>query len=179
MTTGIVIADYDPAWPRLYARERRRIRRALAGRIVAIEHVGSTSVPGLAAKPILDIMAGVESLDDAAACIEPLRRIGYDFHPELTARVGIDDDRLFLKGPRGIETVHLHVTEYGGGFWQEKLLFRDFLRTHPEVAEQYAALKRTLAPQFSEGTPYSMAKTEFVQATLEQARRASDSYSRR
>jgi GrpB-like predicted nucleotidyltransferase (UPF0157 family) len=173
LTIGIVIADYDPEWPRLYARERRRIRRALAGRIVAIEHVGSTSVAGLAAKPIIDMMAGVERLDDASAFIEPLRRIGYQFHPELMARHGIDDDLLFLKGPRGSETVHLHVTEYAGGFWQEKLLFRDFLRTHPDVAAEYAALKRTLAPRFSDGTPYSIAKTEFIVAVLERARQAS------
>ncbi len=173
MTGGIVIVAYDPAWPGIYEREAGCIREALAGRCIALEHIGSTAVPGLAAKPIVDLMTGIASLGDASTCVASLQGIGYEFHPEVTAQLGMDDDRLFVKRSRGSVAVHLHLTEYIGAFWQEKLLFRDFLRTHPDTATQYAALKRTLAPRFSDGPSYSTAKTEFIQAVLGRARRAS------
>ncbi len=169
--SAIVIVPYDAAWPRTFQQERRRIVAALGERLVAIEHIGSTAVPGLAAKPIVDIMAGIDRLKDAAACIAPLAAIGYSFRPEITARLGMLDDRLFVKSQRGVALVNLHVTEYGGGFWREKLLFRDFLRTHPETAQAYEALKRDLAPRFSEGPLYSTAKTDFIQSVLHRARR--------
>ncbi|HEY7295296.1 MAG TPA: GrpB family protein [Dehalococcoidia bacterium] len=172
MSSGIVILDYDPAWPGSYTREAELIEQALDGRYVALEHIGSTAVPGLAAKPIIDIMAGLESLADATACIAPLERIGYEFHPEITARLGMNDDRLFVKRSQGQVAAHLHLAAYGGSFWREKLLFRNFLRGHPDTAAQYAALKRTLAPRFSDGPSYSTAKTEFVQSVLQQARAA-------
>lgn len=168
---AIVIVAYDAAWPRTFEQERRRIEAALGERLVAIEHIGSTSVPGLAAKPIVDIMAGVGRLEDAAACIAPLEAIGYRFRPEITARLGMLDDRLFVKSSGGVAIVNLHVTEYGGGFWREKLLFRDFLRAHPETAQAYEALKRDLSPRFSEGPLYSTAKGDFIQSVLHRARR--------
>jgi GrpB-like predicted nucleotidyltransferase (UPF0157 family) len=167
----IVIVAYDASWPRTFQREQRRIQAALGERLIAIEHIGSTSVPGLAAKPIVDIMAGIGRIEDAAACIAPLEAIGYRFRPEITTRLGMLDDRLFVKSSGGTATVNLHVTEYGGGFWREKLLFRDFLRGHPETARAYEALKRELAPRFSEGPRYSTAKTDFIQSVLQRARR--------
>ncbi len=170
MPAPIVILDYDPAWPEAYERERRLIKETLSGLIIAIEHIGSTAVPGLGAKPIVDLMAGIGSFADAAACIMPLWSIEYCNQPEIIARLRLHDDSLFVKWSMGRAAVHLHVTEYGGRFWHEKLLFRDLLRTHPDVAREYEALKRTLAPQFSDGPSYSTAKTAFIQAALHQAR---------
>ncbi|HLZ70397.1 MAG TPA: GrpB family protein [Dehalococcoidia bacterium] len=172
MSSSILIVAYDPDWPHRYELEAGGIRQALGGRCLALEHIGSTAVAGLAAKPVVDIMAGVTSLADAGACIVPLQRLGYAFHPEVTAQLGMHDDRLFVKTVDGRVVAHLHLTQHGGAFWQEKLLFRDFLRTHPEAARAYAALKRELAPQFSDGPSYSTAKTAFIQATLRHARGA-------
>jgi len=168
----IVIVAYDAAWPRIYEHERQRIQAALRETLVAIEHIGSTSVPGLAAKPIVDIMVGIARLEDAAGCIAPLEALGYRFRPEITIRLGMLDDRLFVKSAHGPVTVNLHLTEYGGSFWREKLLFRDFLRSDPDTARAYEALKRELAPRFSEGPHYSTAKTEFIQSVLHRAREA-------
>jgi len=84
------------------------------------------------------------------------------------------DDRLFVRQSRGRVTVHLHVTACEGSFWQEKLLFRDWLRAHAETAEQYASLKRTLAPQFTDGPSYSTAKTGFIRTVLARARHAGE-----
>jgi GrpB-like predicted nucleotidyltransferase (UPF0157 family) len=170
MPTSIVIVPYDPTWPEIYAREAAGIRRALAGRLLAIEHIGSTAIPGLGAKPIVDVMAGVRSLGEAERCLEPLRHIGYAFDAEPLTR--LPDDRLFVKWEQERRTVHLHVTSYGGEFWSEKLLFRDALRADPELALRYEALKRTLAPRFSDGPSYSAAKTAFIEAVLAATRRA-------
>lgn len=164
MPPRIFIVPYDPRWPEIYEREAAAIRQALAGRLLAIEHIGSTAVPGLGAKPIVDVMAGVRSLAEADRCREPLARIGYAFDPEPLTR--LPDDRVFARWQQGRKTVHLHVTPYGGSFWTEKLQFRDVLRTNAETARRYEALKRSLAPRFSDGPSYSAAKTTFIQAAL-------------
>jgi GrpB-like predicted nucleotidyltransferase (UPF0157 family) len=168
VASSIFIANYDPAWPGTYAAEERRIRRALAGRLVAIEHAGSTSVPGLGAKPIVDILAGTKSLSDASDCAGALEVIGYEFRPEVAIR--LPDTRMFVKCAGARELVHLHLTEHDAPFWRDKLVFRDFLRSHPDVAREYEALKRRLAPHFSAGPPYSEAKSDFIRAVLQLAR---------
>lgn len=171
MPAAIVIMPYDPQWPTDYQRERTSILAALGGHAL-IEHIGSTSVPGLAAKPIIDIMAGMERFADAARLDAPLATIGYELRDDLTAKLGLQEDRLYFNGPTGSETVHLHVTQIGSTFWREKLLFRDLLRADAELAGRYAALKYRLAPQFSDGPSYSTAKGEFIRAALEQAQTA-------
>lgn len=90
MSKRLVIEDYRPEWPMLYAGEKEAIRRAIGDRVVAIEHVGSTVVPGLGAKPIVDVMAGLPRLADAEACVGPLRAIGYSFVPEALADLPAD-----------------------------------------------------------------------------------------
>ena len=140
MTPRVVIVGYDPAWPAMYEEEKALILGAIGPWVKGIEHVGSTSVPGLAAKPIIDIMVGVWNLDDAAYCIGRLVTVGYDFKPDDD----IPERRYFNKGPQARHR-HLHMTELGGDFWLRHLLFRDYLRAHAETARQYQALKRELA----------------------------------
>lgn len=168
----LVIAVYDPRWPKVYERERQTIAHAIGERLVAIEHVGSTAVPGLGAKPIVDIMAGLPALGDADACIAPLAALGYHFVPE--AMRDLPDDRSFERWTesyeQGTEVAHLHLTEYDSAFWREHLLFRDLLRARPETALAYEQLKRELAPQHTSGATYAQAKTSFVQSVLAQAR---------
>src|SRR5574341_240211 len=119
----IVIADYNPRWPAMFEAERARILESIGEWLVDIEHVGSTSVPGLAAKPVIDMMAAVSSLDNARNIIEPLSALTYDYVPEY--EVELPDRRYFRKGRRGSEgdKYHLHVVELGSPFWRRHLAF--------------------------------------------------------
>ncbi|MBD2100884.1 GrpB family protein [Leptolyngbya sp. FACHB-261] len=166
----IVIVEYDPRWPAQFEAEKTKIWEALGNeQVVAIEHMGSTAVPGLAAKPIIDLMVGVRSLDAARQGIPHLESLGYiHWHDDP------NPERLFLvKGmpPFGKErTHHIHIVEAYGKFW-ERLLFRDYLRAHPEEAQCYAALKRGLAAHFqTDREGYTEAKNEYIQTIMKRAR---------
>ncbi|MBE7519959.1 MAG: GrpB family protein [Thermoflexaceae bacterium] len=157
----IIIFEHDPRWRLLFAEEAERIRRACGAAIVAIEHVGSTSVPGLAAKPIIDIMTGVSDLAAAHALIPAMERLGY----ESAGAHGVEGRLYFRRGaPR---SHHVHMTEMGSAFWRKHLLFRDRLRADPEMAAEYAAMKRALAAQFgTDRDGYTDAKTGFIERCL-------------
>lgn len=159
---GIVIAEYDPAWAESYEHDRAAISGALGEVVRAIAHVGSTAVPGLAAKPIIDIMLGVDG-DDLDRIIEPLARIGYEYNPDW--EISMPRRRYFRRRRRdGTATHHLHAVPIGGEFWIRHLRFRDYLRAHPSTAEEYAALKRELARQYKGAVDYTSAKTAFIQS---------------
>ena len=185
MTIGrsIVIADYDPGWPRKFEAERDLIVRTCGpGAFVGIEHVGSTSVPGLAAKPVIDMMPGLRSLDAAPPLVPLLESIGYEYVPaferDTPSGPGMPFRRYFRKDVNGERAYHLHAVEVGSSFWVEHLLFRDYLRVHPEAAAEYARLKRELAAAFNATlTPssdinvgYTDRKTDFIEAIKSQAR---------
>lgn len=158
--------SYDDAWPSLFLEERERIERALGSLAEGIEHVGSTAVPGLAAKPILDIMVSVPGLREADRCIRPLEGLGYEYRGEA----GIPG-RLFFRKGAARRTHHLHLTEFESEFWERHLLFRDYLRVHPETAAEYARLKYRLAERFREDrAAYTEAKTEFISEVVRRAR---------
>ena len=179
----IVIADYDPSWPAQFEAERD-LMYARCGRdaFTVIEHVGSTAVPGLAAKPIIDIMPGLRSLNDAPPIIEKLQAIGYVYVPEFEKPNEIDEGmpfrRYLRKDVSGERAFHLHMVEDGSDFWQHDLLFRDYLRAHPDARDAYARLKRDLAAQFNANlTPtsnvnigYTDNKTDFVEGCVAKAR---------
>lgn len=165
----VVIGDYDPQWPVSYKEENDRIQAVIGHQIVAIEHVGSTAVPGLGAKPIIDIMVAVRRLTDADECVEPLTSIGYEYVPEYENE--IPERRYFHKGPQGARTHHLHMVELGSDFWDRHLLFRNFLRKHPEVARQYYQLKQELATTYaSDRRAYTEAKASFIESVVAKAR---------
>lgn len=167
----VVIAAYDPAWPEVFAGEAQAIRQALGDTLVAIEHVGSTAVPGLAAKPIVDIMVGVHSLENAKAAIPELESFGCSYWREDTIPARL----YFVKGlpPNGPRSHHIHFVERQSEFWRTHLLFRDYLRTHSEAAQNYAALKRDLALQYRDDREaYTDAKAAFIQAALDKANHA-------
>jgi GrpB-like predicted nucleotidyltransferase (UPF0157 family) len=135
----IVLAEYDDNWPRLYAREAARIRGALGDAVLAVEHVGSTAVPGLAAKPVIDIDLIVADTTDEDAYVPALARAGY------VLRIREPDwyeHRLF-KGPD--TNVNLHVFSPGCEEYERHLRFRDRLRTHPGDRDRYLTTKRDLA----------------------------------
>jgi GrpB-like predicted nucleotidyltransferase (UPF0157 family) len=163
--------EYDPRWPTLYEEERERILAVVGDLIVAIEHIGSTAVPGLGGKPIIDIMPAVQRLADAEQCIEPLEGIGYEYVPEYNE--AIPERRYFHKGPAQADTFHLHVVERASDFWERHLLFRDWLRAHPEDAQEYYCLKRELAARFGRDREgFTDAKSVFIESVVARARTA-------
>ena len=153
----IVIADYDPAWPARYELERARIAAELGERALRIEHIGSTSVPGLAAKPIVDILVEVASLEHAAS----LERAGY------VLRVREDGHRMFRTPERD---VNVHVWPTGSPSIATDLAFRDRLRTSSEDRAAYAALKRELAARdWPDTNHYAEAKGPLIREILGRA----------
>jgi GrpB-like predicted nucleotidyltransferase (UPF0157 family)/cytidylate kinase len=161
----VVIVDYDRAWPQLFEELAGPVRRALAGLAVAVEHVGSTAVPGLPAKPIVDIDVVVQSDDDVPIAIERLRRLGYVYQGDK----GVVGREAFLWPPDSVPH-HLYVVVAGSRPNGDHIAFRDYLRTHPQAAAEYASLKRTLADLHGEDRlGYTEAKSEFVAAALRSA----------
>lgn len=138
----VAVADYDAGWPRLFAEERDRLREALGEGIAEIEHIGSTAVPGLAAKPVIDICAGLESADLTGEQIAAVERLGYEYLGEL----GLPG-RLFFRKGGAASTHHVHAVEWGGEHWHRHLAFRDYLREHPDEARRYAGAKKRLAAE--------------------------------
>jgi GrpB-like predicted nucleotidyltransferase (UPF0157 family) len=162
----VTIVDYDPLWPTLYEEEKERILSAVGDKVVLIEHIGSTAVVGLGAKPIIDIMAAVSRLADAKRWIGPLESIGYEYVP----KTDLPERLFFRRGVRGAGTHHLHVVEQGSKFWKSHLLFRDFLRAHPTEARRYYQLKKELAARFgSDRGAYTDAKTLFIESVTDKA----------
>jgi GrpB-like predicted nucleotidyltransferase (UPF0157 family) len=165
MPDRIEIVPYDPRWPDLFAAEAPLVRAALGDQVIAIEHFGSTAIPGLAAKPIIDILVAVRSLaamDNAEAALAPL---GYVFWRDNPKR----DRMFFVKGmpPYGARrTHHVHITEPSGEMWRRRI-FRDYLIKHPEAAQNYEALKRDLMAQFPDDREaYTAGKTRFIDAIM-------------
>jgi GrpB-like predicted nucleotidyltransferase (UPF0157 family) len=167
LTGKIEIADYDPRWPDLFQQEAERVRTALGVRALRIEHTGSTSVPGLAAKPILDMLLVVGNSADELSYVPPLEKAGY------VLRIREPDwyeHRMF----RGTSPdVHLHVFTAGCPEIERVLLFRDWLRSHEEDRDLYARTKRELAQQnWKYGQNYADAKTPVIEEILGHARAA-------
>ena len=160
------LAEYDPEWPVRFEAERASLEAVLGPGITGgIHHVGSTAVPGLAAKPIIDILAGVEDLDTARSYIEPLRALDYVHAPYRPAEMA-----WFCKPHPARRTHHLHLVPTGSTRYRAELAFRDYLRAHPDTAAEYLALKRKLAGEFErDREAYTRAKAEFVARVVDQA----------
>lgn len=149
----VVIVDHDPAWAARFEVERRRIEAALGDRALRLDHVGSTSVPGLAAKPIIDIDLSVADPDDMAAYVPALERAGY----VLRVR---EPQHTMLRTPE--RDVHLHVCALGSDWERRHLLFRDWLREHPDDAARYEAVKRALGGEWEDMNDYAAAKSGII-----------------
>lgn len=163
----VIIKDYDQNWAIQFAQEKQNIQSILANAIVDIEHIGSTSIIGLAAKPVLDIAVAVNHLDDTAYMIEPLKKLQYEFveHNDFPHR------RFFRKGQWRAGTHHLHVYQMNSESWHEQLLFRDYLRKHSNVRKEYERIKRALANKYRfNRVAYTEAKAPFIQHVVERAK---------
>lgn len=164
LTGPVLVADYDPAWPALFAREAERIRSILGDTVVLLEHVGSTSVPGLAAKPIIDILLVVPDPADEAAYVAPLEAHGYT----LVIREPDWHEHRCLKGPD--TNINLHVHPPTSPEIERHLLFRDWLRGNDADRELYQSTKRDLSTKdFTYIQEYADAKTAVVSQILARA----------
>ncbi len=165
LESGVVrVVEYDPRWPGLFLAEEQRIRAACGSLVLTLEHVGGTSIPGMCAKPVLDIAAGRPREASVEACVAALERAGYDHRGER----GVPGRQYFRRGePRAY---HVHLVEDGGPLWRDYLAFRDYLRAHPEVARAFADVKRVLAARFShDREAYLNAKGPHVEEILRRA----------
>jgi GrpB-like predicted nucleotidyltransferase (UPF0157 family) len=165
----VVIVEYDPCWSQMFEEEAARVASVLSRNlIVRIHHIGSTAVPGLVAKPIIDLLVSVHSLVEAKqVAVSPLEELGYAYWFDNP-----DPQRMFfVKGlpPNSPRTHHIHMVE-SGSILLERLLFRDYLREHPNEALRYAQLKRHLAKQFlTDREAYTSGKTEYIQSVMHKA----------
>ena len=160
----VLLAAYDPTWPARFAEERTRVADALGALPACVEHIGSTAVPGLVAKPVIDILVGRPPATPLAPYVDALRRVGYEYRGEN----GIPGRHYFRRGvPRAY---HLHLVEVDGELWRRHLRFRDLLREDPALAAEYAALKQALAREHSaDRAAYTEAKGPFVARVLRAA----------
>jgi GrpB-like predicted nucleotidyltransferase (UPF0157 family) len=167
-TQPIEVVDYDRDWPRQYVAERDRIDAAIGDVALAIEHVGGTAVPGLPAKPVIDLMVGVEDIERAGPAVAGLINLGYEYVPELESQ--LPDRRYFRRGSP--ESHHVHMVPVSSDYWAEHLLFRDYLRTHPQAAEEYGKLKLGLAGRHRlDRDAYRAGKVPFIDTVVAAARR--------
>jgi GrpB-like predicted nucleotidyltransferase (UPF0157 family) len=161
----IVVVPYNPAWPLQFEEEKARILAAISPFVDCMEHMGSTGVPGLAAKPIIDILIGVRSLADAPLFLPPLVSLGYDY---IQKHEAVFPERRYLhRLVNGLHTHHLHMVEPDSNFFMVQIAFRDYLRRHADARDHYAALKLDLAQRYSnDREAYTDAKGDFIQGIL-------------
>ena len=160
----IELVPYSAAWPASFLEEAALLRSALAQWLVAApEHIGSTAVPGMVAKPVIDIMAPVESLQASRSAIQAAAAIGYCYAPYKS-----DQMHWFCKPSPEHRTHHLHLVEHASPLWLERLAFRDALRGSASLAFEYQALKRALATQHAnDRDAYTEGKTQFIKSILQ------------
>ena len=165
---AVELVEYDPAWPGKFDAERLLLENSLRPWLTgAIEHVGSTAIAGMPAKPVIDIMAPVRSLEASWAAIPELARLDYVYFPYRPEVM-----HWFCKPSASFRTHHLHLVPVGGARWVECLAFRDTLRRDAELAKEYAALKSQLAKEFRfDREAYTEGKSPFVRRVLAVSRR--------
>jgi GrpB-like predicted nucleotidyltransferase (UPF0157 family) len=159
----VTVVSYHPQWADYFRDEKELLLKVLGEVVLDIRHIGSTSIVGMPAKPILDILVGLRSLALVEPFVTDLKLIGYEDR-------GNGDEpgrRYFVKGTEDKRTHHLNLCELNGVFWRKHVLFRDYLERHRDAAEQYAALKRVLAAKFPQDRlAYTRGKEEFVRSIL-------------
>lgn len=157
----MTIVPYDLSWPILFVREKDLLLETCSNLVLRIEHIGSTAIPRLSAKPTIDILAGIKALEIAKRLIPLFQNIGYVYVPEF--ETDLPERRYFYKGRKVEDDFHLHLVEIDSPFWIRHLAFRDYMRTHTEEVKEYERLKLALARKFGKDRGgYNDAKTEFI-----------------
>lgn len=165
----VELVPFQSGWARLFEEEADRLRQLVGSRIEQIEHVGSTAIPGMESKPIIDLMAAVPTMTVGNSLIPLLESNGYQYRPEDSWSERV----FFANGPRRCRTHHLSLTVTDSEFWKDHLFFRDCLRKNPAQMESYGRLKKDLAKKFTaDRRAYTEGKYTFVQQVLTAARDA-------
>ena len=166
-----IFTPYNPNWPEKFEAEKEKIRQVLGGQILDIQHIGSTAIPNMSSKPIIDIGVLVSSIDDIDSFVSNLSVLGYQYKPDMSS-VG----RIFFRKGSPVE-YHLSIACPKHTFWHRNVVFRDYLREHPKMATEYEDLKRknlseiqdTDLPDLSRNKIYNNGKGDFVQRILDLA----------
>lgn len=161
----VALVPHEPSWTTAFQLERGRLLKVAPSQFIDIQHFGSTAIAGMPAKPVIDILAGVASLEIADSLAAPLLQFGYVTSAEFNA--SLIDRRWYMRHAFGRRTHHLHIVIFGSAAWRRRLEFRDALRSNTKLAAEYAALKIQLASQHAaDREAYTNAKTEFVRAAV-------------
>jgi GrpB-like predicted nucleotidyltransferase (UPF0157 family) len=164
----VKLSQHHDEWARLFEKEKQLLLKTFGDHIITIEHVGSTAIPGVPAKPLIDINIAISSLDDAAIeeFVETLQKLDYSYMHKFPNR------RFFTKGPEKNRTHHLNLVKAGSEVgWNDHLLFRDYLRRNKTTRDEYAALKTKLAQKFADDrASYTKEKERFIQKIIKQAK---------
>lgn len=162
------LEEYNPKWKDLFEEEKELLFKTFKDRIISIEHIGSTAIPGLLAKPIIDMNVAIPSLDDVDYFITGLQKLGYEYIPERR----FSDRQFFPKGPSERRTHHLNLVEITSETgWKNELLFRDYLRSHDKAKNEYATLKKELAEKyFDNRDEYTERKSKFIIEIINKAK---------
>jgi len=162
----VKLVAHNPKWAECFSEEKELLLKTLGQKILDLRHIGSTAIPGILAKPILDILAAVRTLADVEAFTEDLKKVGY----EDKGDGGVLGRRFFVKGGEANRTHHLNFCEMNSFFWESHLVFCDYLQRHTDAAKQYSALKQGLADKFpNDRGAYTTGKVEFVRSILNRA----------
>lgn len=165
---SVKLVPYDPLWPQQYEAERCFILETVGEKILSIDHIGSTSIPGLGAKAIIDIIVGVADKKTADEILEVIKPLGYIYISR-----GEDPDWFYCACRiAGGVRFHLHLVKYNSDFHLKHIIFRDWLRVHPEDARRYYELKLDLAERYGHDmVVYANAKTDFIKSIVEKAKK--------
>ncbi|WP_425448293.1 GrpB family protein [Dethiothermospora halolimnae] len=162
----VKLLPYDSQWKKEYDNEKELLNFTIGKYILDIQHIGSTSIEGLWAKPIIDIAVGVESLDLVTEIKSLLEDIGYEYR----GNAGVEGRVFFTKGKEELRTHYLHIIVFNGYIWRNQINFRDYLRVHKEYIDEYSNLKEKLEAKFSEDRgSYTKKKSEFINMILKKA----------
>ena len=174
----VTLTPYDPKWPGVFEAERNSIVRAIGKHITSIEHIGSTSIPGMLAKPEIDILIGVTKIDSVSLWIKELGELGYPYYQRFEE---IEPQRRYFRKSDGIiPLIHVHVYEETDKKYTERIVFRDYLRTHPEVAADYIKHKEMIIEKLGNDRPtYSDAKSIYVVDTMKKIYSVLESHRRK
>jgi GrpB-like predicted nucleotidyltransferase (UPF0157 family) len=163
--SNVIVSPYSTEWPQQFSGVRDELLQVFAPVAIAVEHIGSTSVPGLAAKPVIDALLGADSLADVESKIEALARLDYVYVPKYERELPMR--RYFVKSPAGSLRIHLHAVERGSRIWREHLAFRDALRADAGLRSDYQSLKLGLAERFAgDKAAYTEAKGPFIRTVI-------------
>jgi len=166
----VIIVPYNPRWPEFYKQEKEKVVKVMGEKVKSIEHIGSSSVPGLGGKDIVDFAVGVQSRETADESVDLLQALDYT---SITPQPGHTQWFYCLgKSPGLLPRYHLHLMKCPSPFWTKHILFRYYLRKHPEVALEYFNLKKRLAEKYGrDRIGYTEAKTIFIERVMNKERK--------